>query len=160
MDSLVVEIVLKASLTSLASISLLLLPSCVTLSKLLKFSNLQFPYLWNESVVQSCRSLCNCLDRSLSGSPVHGIRQAKILEWVAILFSKGSSQPRDQTRSPPLQADSLPSEPPEKPIFTCKLCWTLASQPQRLFTINKWELMMNKVWYIIKHQMYSWHFEH
>ena len=45
MDSVAVEIVLKASLTSLASLSLLLLPSCVTLSKLLKFSNLQFPYL-------------------------------------------------------------------------------------------------------------------
>ena len=42
MDSLEVEIVLKASLTSLASISLLLLPSCVTLSKLLKFSIFSF----------------------------------------------------------------------------------------------------------------------
>ena len=37
----------------------------------------------------------NC---SLPGSSVHGILQARILEWVAILFSRGSSQPRDQTQ--------------------------------------------------------------
>ena len=40
-----------------------------------------------------------------------GILQAKILEWVAMPSSRGSSQPRD----PALQADSLPSEPPGKP---------------------------------------------
>ena len=38
---------------------------------------------------------------------VHGILQARILEWVAFSFSRGSSQPRDWTRSPTLQADSL-----------------------------------------------------
>ena len=48
-------------------------------------------------------------------SSVHGILQARTLERVAIHFSRGSSQPRDQTRSPALQADSLPSEPPGKP---------------------------------------------
>jgi len=37
------------------------------------------------------------MDYSPSGSSVHGISQARILEWVAISFSKGSSQPRDQT---------------------------------------------------------------
>ena len=42
---------------------------------------------------------------------VHGILQARILEWVAFPFSRGSSQPRDWTRSPTLQADSLPTEP-------------------------------------------------
>ena len=53
----------------------------------------------------------NC---SPAGSSVHGILQARILEWVAISFSRGSSQPRDRTLSPALQADSLPSEPPRK----------------------------------------------
>ena len=48
------------------------------------------------------------------GSSVHGILQARILEWVAIPFLRGPSQPRDQTQSPALQADSLRSEPPEK----------------------------------------------
>ena len=40
---------------------------------------------------------------------VHGIFQARILEWVAFPFSRVSSQPRDQTRSPALRADSLPT---------------------------------------------------
>ena len=43
-----------------------------------------------------------------------GFFQARILEWVNISFSRGSSQPKDQTGSPALQADSLASEPPEK----------------------------------------------
>ena len=41
--------------------------------------------------------LCNSMDCSLPGSSVHGILQARILEWVAISFSRGSSWPRDQT---------------------------------------------------------------
>ena len=45
-----------------------------------------------------------------------GIFQARILEWVTMLSSRGSSQPKDQTRSPTLQADSWPSEPPGKPL--------------------------------------------
>ena len=44
---------------------------------------------------QLCPTLCNPMDYSLPGSSVHGIFQARILEWVAISFSKGSSQPRD-----------------------------------------------------------------
>ena len=46
---------------------------------------------------------------------VHGILQARILEWVTFPFSRGSFQLRDQPRSPSLQADSLPAEPQEKP---------------------------------------------
>ena len=42
-------------------------------------------------------ALCDPMDRSLSGSSVHGILQAKILEWVAISYSRGSSWPRDWT---------------------------------------------------------------
>ena len=59
-------------------------------------------------VAQSCLTLCNSMDYT-----VHGILQARILEWVAF-FSRGSSQPR----SPTLQADSLPAEPPGKPKDT------------------------------------------
>ena len=46
----------------------------------------------------SCVWLCNPMDRSPPGSSVHGISQARILEWVAMPFSRGSSQPRDQTQ--------------------------------------------------------------
>ena len=59
--------------------------------------------------------LCDPVDYSLPGFSIHGISQGRILEWVAISFSRGSSQYRDQTRSPALQTDSLPSEPPGKP---------------------------------------------
>ena len=48
--------------------------------------------------VKSCLTLWDPMDCSLPGSSVHEILQARILEWVAISFSRGSSQPRDQTR--------------------------------------------------------------
>ena len=60
--------------------------------------------------LQSCPTLYDPMDCSLPGSSVCGILQARILEWVAIPFSKGSSQPGIEPRSPALQADSLPSE--------------------------------------------------
>ena len=52
-----------------------------------------------ESVSHSilCLALCNPMDCSLPGSSIHGIVQARILEWVAIPFSRGSSWPRDRT---------------------------------------------------------------
>ena len=52
---------------------------------------------WSE-VAQSCPTLCNPMDCSLPGFSIHGILQARILEWVTISFSRGSSWPRDQTR--------------------------------------------------------------
>ena len=47
--------------------------------------------------LQSCPTLCNPMDHSPPGSSVQGILQARILEWVAMPFSRWSSQPRDQT---------------------------------------------------------------
>ena len=52
---------------------------------------------WSE-VAQLCPTLCNPMDHSLPGSSVHGIFQARVLEWAAISFSRGSSQPRDRTQ--------------------------------------------------------------
>ena len=48
-------------------------------------------------VAQSCPTLCDSMDCSPPGSSVHGILQARILEWAAIPFSRRSSPPRDQT---------------------------------------------------------------
>ena len=48
-------------------------------------------------VAQSCPTLCDPMDCSLQRSTVHGIFQARVLEWAAISFSRGSSQPRDGT---------------------------------------------------------------
>ena len=53
--------------------------------------------IWCVLVTQSCPTLCNPMDCSPPGSSVHEIFQARILEWVAISFSRGSSQPRDRT---------------------------------------------------------------
>ena len=58
-------------------------------------------YIYNGilvKVTQSCPTLCDPMDCSPPGSSVHGILQARILEWVAIPFSRGSSQPRDHTQ--------------------------------------------------------------
>ena len=79
----------------------------------------------------SCIWFCDLMDCSLPGSSVHGILQARILEWVAIPFLRGPSQPRDQTWSPALQADSLRSEPPEKKKYQSlfineKIKWALS----------------------------------
>ena len=48
-------------------------------------------------IAQSCLTLCDPTDCSPPGSSVHGILQARTLEWVSIPFSRGSSWPRDQT---------------------------------------------------------------
>ena len=48
--------------------------------------------------VKSCPTLCDPVDYNLSGSSVHGIFQARVLQWIAISFSRGSSQPRNQSR--------------------------------------------------------------
>ena len=68
--------------------------------KLHRFTSLS--YLWTKSlskvlVIQSCSILCNPMDYSQPGSSVCGILQARILDWVAIPFSRGSFQLRDQT---------------------------------------------------------------
>ena len=65
-------------------------------------------------VAQSCPTLCDPMSRGAW----QGILQARILEWVAMPSSKGSSQPSNQTLSPALQADSLPYEPAGKPKNT------------------------------------------
>jgi len=61
-------------------------------------------------VAPLCPTFCDRTDCSQPGSSVHGILQARILEWVAIPFSRGYSDPRIEPWSPALQADSLPSE--------------------------------------------------
>ena len=54
---------------------------------------------WKKSeVTQSCPTLCDPMDCNLPGSSIHGIFQARVLEWAAISFSRGSSQPRDRTQ--------------------------------------------------------------
>ena len=69
-------------------------------------------------VAQSCPTLCDPMDPTLPGSSVHRILQARIPEWVASSFPLDLPDPGIKPGSPTLQADSLPSEPPEKPCAT------------------------------------------
>ena len=64
---------------------------------IIRRQNLAVKYLLSE-VAQSCPTLCDPIDGSLPGSSVHGIFQARVLEWVAISFSRESSRPRDRTQ--------------------------------------------------------------
>ena len=64
-------------------------------------------------VTQSCLTLCNPVDYT-----VHGVLQARTLEWVAVPFSRESSQLKELPRSPALQADSLPAGPPGRPALS------------------------------------------
>ena len=72
-------------------------------------------YESESEVAQLCLTLCGPVDCSLPGSSVRGILQARILEWVAISFSRDLPDPGIDSRSPALQAETLPSEPPAKP---------------------------------------------
>ena len=76
-------------------------------------------------VAKSCLTVCDPMDSSPPGSSVHGISQARILEWVAISFSGGSSRPRDQTCISCLADGSFTPESPGKPqhrVGTTQIC--------------------------------------
>ena len=87
----------------------------------LLFSYTFFPLLYYcvcVLIAQSYLTLCNPMDCSLPCLPVHGILQARILEWVAISFSRGLPNPGIEPKFPALQAVSLPSEPLGKPFYS------------------------------------------
>ena len=77
-------------------------------------------------VTQLCLTLCDPMDYT-----AYGIHQARILEWVAVPFSRGFSNPGIKRRSPTLQADSLLAEPLGKPRNTgvCKPIPSLVDIP-------------------------------
>jgi len=83
---------------------------------------------WSEvKIAQSCPTLCDPMDYT-----VEGILQARILEWVAFPFSRGSSQSSTEPRFLTLQVDSLPAEPQGKPSISYKyqlnpLIWCVIS---------------------------------
>ena len=66
-------------------------------------------------VAQSCPTFGDPMDCSLPGFSLHGIFQARVLEWGAISFSGDLPDPGVKPRFPILQADALLSEPPGKP---------------------------------------------
>ena len=68
-------------------------------------------------VAQSCPTLCDPMDSSPQESSVHGIFQARILEWVAISSFGGFSQLKDPTQVSCIAGRFFTTEPPEKPSF-------------------------------------------
>ena len=97
---------------------------------------------WNQAVVlwlllkpglcrcakssQSCPTVCNCMDCNPPGFSAHRILQARILEWVAMPFSRGSSQPVDWTWDSCVSyvgRDSLPQVPAGKPHSLLTIHW-------------------------------------
>ena len=62
-----------------------------------------------------CLNLCHPMDCSPPGSSIYGLLQARILEWGAIPFSRGSSRPRDQTQVSCIAVRFFTTEPPGKP---------------------------------------------
>ena len=95
-------------------------PPSLGFSRQEHWGGLPFPSPMHESengseVAQSFPTLIDPMDCSPPGSSVHGIFQARVLEWVAIPFSRASSRLRDQTQVSHIEVGSLPSEPPGKP---------------------------------------------
>ena len=83
-----------------------------TTEKLNNIKKCRFVFHESESeVAQSCPTLCNPMHYSLPDSSIHSIFQARILEWLPFPSPGDLFNPGIETRSPALQADSLPSEP-------------------------------------------------
>ena len=103
---------------------------CCRVARCQYVDTLAFSFQVKVLVAQSCLTICDHMNYRPSGSSVHGTLQAGILEWFAMLFSRGSFDPGIEPGSPTLQADSLPSEPPGKPNFysnmqdSCITLWT------------------------------------
>ena len=99
-------------------------------------------------VTQSCPGLCNSMDCSLLGSSIHGISQARILEWVAISFSRQSSQPRDWSHIFCLAGRFFTSEPPGK-LCSYLMCFLVNSfysvyyEPSHVII---WNIHVFKLW--------------
>ena len=95
---------------------------CVTVDRPLPSLSLRVLVSYGNSAaalysLQSCLTLCDPVDRSPAGSSVHGTLQARILEWVAMPSSRGSSRPRDLTCVSCMAGRFLTTEPPEEPII-------------------------------------------
>ena len=88
-------------------------------------------------VAKSCLTLCDPADCSSWGSSVHGISQARTLEWVAISSSSGSSQPRDWTCISCTAGGFVTTEPPGSPL------WCLKPAPLPLSPYATWKLPYN-----------------
>ena len=99
---------------------------------------------------QLCPTLCDPMDCSLPGSSVHGISQARILEWVAISSSEGSSQPREWTRVSSIAGGFFTTEPPGTFRAPGSSCWSM-----QIYSVlwghdyNPWWPLDQEIWGVL-----------
>ena len=112
---------------------------------------------------QSCLTLCNHIDWSPPGSSVHGILQARILEWVTIPYPRGASQPRDWTRTSydscvgrwVITRATWEAFPTSYPSHSkCHKPLTLSHSPPEPFQITKSPFFQN---IFIEYLLCAWH---
>ena len=90
-------------------------------------------------VAQSCPALCNPMDCSLRGSSIHGIFQARVLEWVAISFSRGSSQSRDGTWVFCLAGEFFTTDSSGKSLIMLMYKYSFTLVQQSRYTLNSFK---------------------
>ena len=108
--------------------------------------------VWSEEKWKSCPTLCNPMDHA-----VHGILQARILEWVAFSSPGDLPNPGIKPRSPTLQIDSLPAEPQEKPKNTGMGSLSLLQQIFLIQESNRRLLHCRLILYQLSHLVFYLH---
>ena len=100
----------------------------------------------------SCQVMCECMDCSPPGSSVHGILQARILEWVAVPFSRIPSPPRDQASVSCIAGGFFTSELLGKPhhfkyiwtyIWLCISWWTFTNNLIKSYKYLKYNISIS-----------------
>ena len=112
-------------------------------------------------VTQSCPTLCDPMDCNLPGSSIHGIFQARALEWLPLPSPGYLPNPGTEPRSPTLWADTLPSEPPGKPNL--KICCKYIKNVYNFNAIISCEIIENTyiglgVWFLAQSSPNPCHF--
>ena len=100
-------------------------------------------------VTRMCPTLCDPMDCSPPSSSVHGILQARILEWVVIPFSRGSSQPRDRTHVSSISGRffTIRATREAQSLLTCMLSYSVQPHGLQLAKLLcPWDLPGRKYW--------------
>ena len=92
--------------------------------------------------------LYNPMDCSPPGPSVHGILQARILEWVVIPFSRGSSQPKDQSRISCIAGRYLTGEPTGRPMYNYICVSLLISNAVPIFACVRSSVLLDLISYL------------
>ena len=92
--------------------------------------------------LQSCPTLCNPMNFSLPGSSVHGTFSERILEWVALPSSRGSSQPREQTCISCIAGGFFTPEPPGFKILFLQVLENQTLHLIKILTISNLQLIL------------------